>query len=248
MLDFREAENVQKLFGSTAVQIRRDHAISHVLAALASARAEVIFFGGTALSRTFLTQGRLSEDIDLYSQDRQKLSQELDQLPDLIAQEFPAAFWELLPSQITESNGALLVCDASVQIKVQVLDPRSRGWQKIPTKLATIHQRYSDAPITRLEVPTFDGFVAMKVLAWFERGTPRDLFDLESLSRVGAVTTEARNLISDLAGFDLTPGMLTRNISGLWHEELAHQTRLEISERECLTRLLDWWRVETSPK
>ena len=67
MLDFREAEGVQSLFGATAAQVRRDHAISHVLAALADMRADLVFFGRTALSRTFLCQGRLSEDIDLYT-------------------------------------------------------------------------------------------------------------------------------------------------------------------------------------
>ena len=73
MLDLIEAEHVQQIFGATAAQVRRDHAISHVLEALASIRAELIFFGGTALSRTYLTRGRLSEDIDLYSRERQSI-------------------------------------------------------------------------------------------------------------------------------------------------------------------------------
>ncbi len=245
MLDFREAERVQKLFGSTAAQVRRDHAISHVLAALEDIRGEVVFFGGTALSRTFLTQGRLSEDINLYSQDRQTLIRELDQLPDLIAQEFPRAFWELRPSQAVDPHAALLVCDTSIQIQVQILDSHSRGWQRIPTELTFINQRYSDVNATSLVVPAFDGFVAMKALAWFKRGVPRDLFDLEGLYRVGPVTKTARDLISDLAGFPLTSGMLTRSVAGLWREELAHQTRLEISEHECMEHLLEWWQAES---
>ena len=28
---------------------------------------------------------------------------------------------------------------------------------------------------------------------------------------------------------------------GLWHEELAHQTKLDKSEAECLERFLAWW-------
>jgi predicted nucleotidyltransferase component of viral defense system len=44
-------------FGVDMAQVRRDHLISHVLAAI-SVRVlstDVVFFGGTALSRTYLT-------------------------------------------------------------------------------------------------------------------------------------------------------------------------------------------------
>jgi predicted nucleotidyltransferase component of viral defense system len=53
-------------FGVSEEQVRRDHAISVVLAALSdSLREDLLFFGGTALSRTYLEAERLSEDIDL---------------------------------------------------------------------------------------------------------------------------------------------------------------------------------------
>lgn len=53
-------------FGVAEEQVRRDHVISHVLAAIsADCPDDVIFFGGTALSRTHLVKARLSEDIDL---------------------------------------------------------------------------------------------------------------------------------------------------------------------------------------
>ena len=84
MLDFNEAAEVQKLFSSTQVQVRRDHAISHILTALQDIHSEMIFFGGTALARTYLTQGRLSEDIDVYSSNRQSLCREIDELPEMI--------------------------------------------------------------------------------------------------------------------------------------------------------------------
>lgn len=70
MLDPRERQKVQRLFSANEAQVIRDHAISHVLAAMQGINTELIFFGGTALSRTFLRMGRLSEDIDLYSPDR----------------------------------------------------------------------------------------------------------------------------------------------------------------------------------
>jgi predicted nucleotidyltransferase component of viral defense system len=56
--------------GVAEAQVRRDHAISHILAALSRHRSEdLIFFGGTALSRTYLLDKRLSEDIDLIAVD-----------------------------------------------------------------------------------------------------------------------------------------------------------------------------------
>ncbi len=241
MLDLLEAEQVQQIFGATAAQVRRDHAISHVLAALESIRAELIFFGGTALSRTYLIGGRLSEDIDLYSRDRQSLTRELDLLPELIAQEFPRAFWDLRPSEVIDPRSTLLVCDSAIQIQVQVLNSHSRGWNQIPTQKSVIQQRYSDVGATQLDVPTVDGFVALKTMAWFERGSPRDLFDLEGLSRLGPVTKAARDLIAELIGFQMSWEMLNRKLAGLWSEELAHQTHLEISEAECRARVFAWW-------
>ena len=241
MLDFLEAERVQMNFGATAAQVRRDHAISHVLEAIAGIRAEFIFFGGTALSRTFLSRGRLSEDIDLYTQDRQGLTHELDLLPELIAQEFPRAFWDLKPSEANEPRPTLLLCDSAIQIQVQVLDSLSRGWNQIPIQKNIIQQRYSDVGVTQLDVPTLEGFVALKAMAWFERASPRDLFDLEGLSQLGPVTKATRDLIAALSGFQMSSKMLNRKMVGLWREELEHQTHLEISEAECRAHLLEWW-------
>lgn len=61
-----DVANVMARFGVAEQQVRRDHAISHILAILSrDHRDELIFFGGTALSRTYLVDERLSEDIDL---------------------------------------------------------------------------------------------------------------------------------------------------------------------------------------
>jgi predicted nucleotidyltransferase component of viral defense system len=242
MLESNELDQVQRLFGSSELQVRRDHAINHVLAAIQDIRAEFVFFGGTALSRTYLTNGRLSEDIDLYSNNRDFLSHELDHLPDMIEQEFPGANWEALPSQVSDPRSALLNCDSSIKIKVQVLDALSRGWQKIPIEITDIHQRYSDVPRTKMHTPTFDGFVAMKASAWIDRRTARDLFDLDGLSRIAQVTDEARELVADLHGYQLSKGMMVGRAIGDWQIELAHQTRLDRTEEQCMARVLDWWR------
>ena len=97
MLDPHEASTVQQLFGTPNSQIQKDHAISHVLSVLANFNTELVFYGGTALARTFLETGRLSEDIDLYTNSSKTLLHELDAIPELITQEFPEANWAVQP-------------------------------------------------------------------------------------------------------------------------------------------------------
>jgi len=77
---------VMATFGVAEVQVRRDHAISHILAALSRhRRQELSFFGGTALSRTYLLDERLSEDIDLIAVDQR------DGLADVLLKDINAA-------------------------------------------------------------------------------------------------------------------------------------------------------------
>ena len=46
---------IAELFGVGEAQVRRDHVISHALAALSTLGTDdLVFFGGTALSRTHL--------------------------------------------------------------------------------------------------------------------------------------------------------------------------------------------------
>ena len=241
MINADESQKIQELFSVNESQVNRDHAISHVLAALQEIKTRFVFFGGTALSRTFLAEGRLSEDIDLYSGDREALCLEIDGLPNLLEEEFPQANWNVLPSRTKDSEYSLLVCDSSIQIRVQIVDSVTRGWQKVPAELTEMRQRYSDAPPAKLFTPTFDGFVAMKVLAWFDRRTPRDLFDLQGLSRKEPVTENARQLIEQLRGFRVSGEMMNRPVAGAWQEELAHQTKLKTTADETLRRVLDWW-------
>jgi predicted nucleotidyltransferase component of viral defense system len=71
MLERVEAATVAEHFGVSAGQVERDHLISELLALLSEHVAGgLIFFGGTALARTHLPEGRLSEDIDLLALER----------------------------------------------------------------------------------------------------------------------------------------------------------------------------------
>ncbi|GAA1595509.1 nucleotidyl transferase AbiEii/AbiGii toxin family protein [Nocardia ninae] len=75
-----EHDGVAIQFGVPPEQIERDHLISHLLAAISREFGDRLYFiGGTALARTHLVNGRLSEDIDLVALDNRKvLAAELD--------------------------------------------------------------------------------------------------------------------------------------------------------------------------
>jgi hypothetical protein len=61
-----ELYDIAERFGVDLDQVRRDHVISHALASIsARARETFLFTGGTMLSRTWLPDLHLSEDIDL---------------------------------------------------------------------------------------------------------------------------------------------------------------------------------------
>ncbi|MGW0055845.1 nucleotidyl transferase AbiEii/AbiGii toxin family protein [Nocardia nova] len=65
-----ELESVAVQFGVSPEQVERDHLISHLLAAISRGFGDRLhFIGGTALARTHLVNGRLSEDIDLVALD-----------------------------------------------------------------------------------------------------------------------------------------------------------------------------------
>lgn len=65
-LDDDERDAVIARFGVALGRVVRDQVMSHALAAIATLSTDsVVFFGGTALSRTLLPDLRLSEDIDL---------------------------------------------------------------------------------------------------------------------------------------------------------------------------------------
>jgi hypothetical protein len=134
---------VMATFGVAEVQVRRDHAISHILAALSRhRRQELIFFGGTALSRTYLLDERLSEDIDLIAVDQR------DGLADVLLKDINAALvrthgritWSPGWSRNSDVDPAVAVTPDGIAIKIQLL--RGTGYEPWPTETRKIEQRY----------------------------------------------------------------------------------------------------------
>lgn len=233
-------------FGVAIEQVRRDHLISHVLAAISRAVSadEVIFFGGTALSRTHLTHRRLSEDIDLIAVGPRRPVAE--RIVATVASELARSHGEVRWSpELTATTGGnssqLAVLDGTV-IQVRLLS--ATGYPAWPTEVFAIEQRYSDAPSAQLRVLTADGFVAAKLTAWLNRSAPRDLYDLWAMNEAGliggsAAATFARH---GPTGRPLDPAVFDDGVEeSAWNRALEHQTRLEITARAALSTVREAW-------
>jgi predicted nucleotidyltransferase component of viral defense system len=253
VLDPAELVRTAAEFGVTEDQVRRDHLISHILHALATIDLPIVFFGGTALARTWLSDpahgGRLSEDIDLYTAKRTEVAQTLSaDLPRLLRREFPGATWDPSPVEVRAVDPASLTVPDGVRVRVQVLDTgQHRELANWPTEIKSLHMRYSDIGNGALRVPTLISFAAMKTVAWMDRAAARDLYDLAALGRIGALTPEVADLVHQVTGWTVAPYVFRTLPKFDWNAQLSNQTRRLPSAEGCLDEVraayaavLDW--------
>jgi hypothetical protein len=224
VLDRRELRDAAESFGVAEEQVRRDHLVSHVLAAVARLVPDVVFFGGTALARTHLTAGRLSEDVDLYAARRGDVARALTAgIPAALRREFPRLAWDPAPDDVGESGTALLVAERVPPVRLQVLD--GAGYALWGTERRFVDMRYSDVPEATLTVPTRASFVGMKLWAWGDRRAARDLYDLWSLASIGALDADAVAAYEVAVGYRPPLSLFDRVPDAAeWRTSLAHQT------------------------
>ena len=70
MIDRTEIEARARKLNLLPHHVAKDYVLNHLLAAIADERAPVVFRGGTALSRAYWPDFRLSEDLDFISEAR----------------------------------------------------------------------------------------------------------------------------------------------------------------------------------
>lgn len=240
-----ERDSVAMQFGVPPEQVERDHLVSHLLAVISQGFAgRLHFIGGTALARTHLVNGRLSEDIDLVALDnRTVLAADLDAaLPRSVARSYGRLEWAPSLSNVPDAGAANLRSASGVSVKIQLLSARGRTvW---PTEVRGLEQRYSDVPPAELSVPTLPAFVAGKTATWHDRCAPRDLWDLWALSGIGAIDSAAGALYRRFGPtnrlprpqlFDRAPD------EDDWNAQLAGQARLTITAEIALAAVRDGW-------
>ncbi|MGH3683461.1 MAG: nucleotidyl transferase AbiEii/AbiGii toxin family protein [Pseudonocardiaceae bacterium] len=246
MLDPVEGAAVAEQFGVAAAQVRRDHLISHLLAALSvSLVDELVFFGGTALARSLVPDGRLSEDIDLLAIGRRRdvVGVVERQLVQGVRREYPGLWWEPPLSAVRDVEPAVLRALDGTMVRVQLLAPT--GVAPWPVELRELFQRYSDAPPARLRVPTAASFAAWKMIAWLDRAAARDLYDLWALAQIGAIDELAVDLFvrygptgrpPSVHRFEHPPDEIR------WRRDLAGQVQLGLTAVEAFEQVRLAWR------
>ncbi|MBO9556039.1 nucleotidyl transferase AbiEii/AbiGii toxin family protein [Cellulomonas sp.] len=232
-------------FGVDLEQVRRDHLVSHVLGAIAAhvPTDDVVFFGGTALSRTFLTDARLSEDIDLLAVGpRARRAEQIEAAVRRgLARSHGRPTWRPALAATSGAQPAALVVDGVAAVQVQLVGGEGYLW---PTEVRDIEQRYSDAPPARLRTLTAAGFAASKLAAWIDRGAARDLYDLWALGERGLIGDDAAEVFvrKGPTGHMPTAWVFDRAPDELgWRRALGHQTRLRITAAEALASVRSAW-------
>ena len=240
-----ERNSVAMQFGVSSEQVERDHVISHLLAFLSRGFGNRIqFIGGTALARTHLPDGRLSEDIDLIAvEDRKVLAQDLDrELPRALARTHGRLTIEPQMSHTADALPVLLRTTNGTAVQLQLLSARDRAlW---PTERRRLVQRYKGAPEAALSVPTLPAFVASKTVTWADRHAARDLWDLWALSQIGAIDVTAADLFRRHGPTNRPPAphLFHRAPSDAeWQSQLAAQTKLTVSAHEALIAVRNAW-------
>ena len=240
-----EMEQVASTFGVGMEQVRRDHLISHVLAAIASdiSTDDLVFFGGTALSRTHLVDARLSEDIDLIAQvPRGDLATQVERAVRRgLSRSHGRPTWQPALTATTGSQPAVLSVADGTSVQVQLVAGEGYYW---PTEVVDVEQRYTDAPPARLRVLTADAFAAAKLGAWIERRTARDLYDLWAMTERGLIGPSALRVFIAHGPFGQPPSawVFDRVLDeGMWTRALGHQTRLHVSAQEAMTVVRKAW-------
>ncbi|WP_319449153.1 MULTISPECIES: nucleotidyl transferase AbiEii/AbiGii toxin family protein [unclassified Mycobacterium] len=242
-----ERDVVARQFGVSNEQVERDHLISHVLAFLStSVGDQVQFIGGTALARTYLPSGRLSEDIDLIAiGDRKLVAAALDAgLPRALSRTHGRLTLEPTLGSVASTMAALLRTAGGLSVRIQLLSSRDRTvW---PSERRVLVQRYVDAPAAELLVPTLPAFAASKTSTWADRRGARDLWDLWALSDLGAIDRKAADLYRRFGPTNRPPTprlFASAPTDAEWQAQLAGQTRIAISARHALEAVREAWRT-----
>lgn len=244
---YDEFDAVAERFGVDTEQVRRDNLLSHVLAAITSGIStdDVVFFGGTALSRTYLADARLSEDIDLIAlAPRAQLAAAIESaVARGLARSHGRVTWLPALTATAGSQPATLSVEGVDGIQVQLLAGDGYTW---PTEVRDVEQRYSDAPPARLRTLTASAFAAAKLAAWMDRRAPRDLYDQWALSERGLVDDAALDVFVRHGPTGKPPArwaFATGPDEQAWRRALGHQTRLTVTAADALAAVREAWAV-----
>ena len=242
-----DIDRVRAMFGVGEAQVRRDFVISWMLWAIAESAPDVVFLGGTALSRTLLTELRLSEDIDLMPIGPR--SQVATAIHDGLTSRLERGFGQVtadvaLPD--TRHPAASVYVVGGQHVRVQLVDRDSYAW---PWHLTPIYQRYEGCPAASMNALTGEGFAAAKTAAWCERNAVRDLYDLWALADAGHIRPAAADVFRRHGPTNRWPSPAVFPAGPpseqQWRDALAHQCIPKVSPGEAYRTVVAAWKDAT---
>jgi len=166
-----------------------------------------------------------------------------DRIPQAVRREFPGLRWDPPLSAVRDIEPAALMTPDGLTVRMQLLNAADyASWPNEPRDLV---QRYSDAPPATLLVPTSLSFAAWKTEAWIERAASRDLYDLWSLSKLGAINSGSARLFARYGSTGAPPSaqLLNRNqpTESAWRRDLANQTQIDVTAEDALSAVITAW-------
>jgi len=242
-----ERDQWAQRFGVAPDQIDHDHIISHLLTAISLHADRFVFYGGTALSRAFLPDLRLSEDIDLLSiGPRRDLAALLDQsIYDYIEPRFGQVTADPWLAEAKKDTQACVFHVGDIDIQIQLID--GRDYTQWPTQNSLIEPRYTDIPEIRMCTYTATAFVGAKTSAWTEttRNAPRDLYDLWALAQHGYITPDAAQEFKKYGptGGYPEPWLFPTHppTEEAWLDALRHQCIPQVSATQAYDTVIHAW-------
>jgi hypothetical protein len=208
----------------------------------------VVFYGGTALSRTFLPNLRLSEDIDLLSVGpRQPVALVLDEaIRAALEPGFGPITADPWLANVRRDTQACIFHIGDVDVKVQLIDGTDcTPW---PTQPSTVALRYKGMDDLTMTTLTAVGFVCAKTTAWSEstRNAPRDLYDLWALKQHGHINADAAELFRQRGPTGAYPRRWLvpskPPTEDAWQAALSHQCIPQISAQGAYRAVVAAWR------
>lgn len=247
-----DVEAQQARLGVSVQQVEHDFVISHILNAILSESDKFVFYGGTALSRTYLAGLRLSEDIDLLSVGpRRDAAVAIDHaIGKALDRHFDGVRGNPPLQEARIDTEACIYQVGEVQVKIQLVD--GRDYAQWPRQMSRVSMKYEGIDDVELTTLSPEGFACAKLSAWCDttRNAPRDLYDLWAMSREGLIGVAAVKVFREYGptrGFPrewMFPAGPPSDDQ--WHASLAHQCIPAVSPGEAFEEVVAAWLKATA--
>ena len=178
MLTVEDVRRLAMRFGIPLGTVEKDYMMTSLLRHLSLLTDNLVFKGGTAIKKVYLSTSRFSEDLDFTAIGRQRFERLLDEA-------CAATGFEL--KNVVRGKKSF---SANARFRGPLNFPNSfiieismRERLLLPRKALPLIHPYPDIP--RFSFPTMDikEIAAEKLRAAYMRGDPRDFFDLYQLAR-----------------------------------------------------------------